>query len=175
MNTVKLEKTTLVHRPTMLMFSLHDRVIPRFRVLQILRSKQLLKKEPNFNSVLCLNGEEFVDKFILKYADNVEELLVAYRGIEADEWESKWWLLFHMQGKRFLFYLWEPWTSMIFKPYLPSPLWKIMRWDDSFCWKSLLEDEKKALGMWIIIHNVLEMKPSENRTQFYTNVYSLVE
>lgn len=80
MNTIKFEKTLLVHRPTILMLSMEDRVIPRYRVLQILKSKRLLKREPSFINVLSLTDEEFLDKFISRFADDAEELLVAYKG-----------------------------------------------------------------------------------------------
>lgn len=85
MNTMKFEKTLLVHRPTILMLSMEDRVIPRYRVLQILKSKRLLKREPSFINVLSLTDEEFLDKFISRFADDAEELLVAYKGHSLQE------------------------------------------------------------------------------------------
>ena len=80
MNTIKFERTLLVHRPTILMNSIKDRVIPRYRVLQILKSKRLLKKEPSFFKVLDLTDGEFLDKFISRFPDDAEELLVGYKG-----------------------------------------------------------------------------------------------
>lgn len=55
MNIIKLEKTILVHSPLILRFSMEERVIPRYKVLQILNSKCLVKKEPGFVNSLFLN------------------------------------------------------------------------------------------------------------------------
>ncbi|XP_042497121.1 uncharacterized protein LOC122075955 [Macadamia integrifolia] len=81
MNTVGFEKTVLVQRPTCLMFSLENRTIPRYRVIEILISKRLLKKEPNiFVQVLKLTEKKFLDKFVSRFKDDAEELLIAYKG-----------------------------------------------------------------------------------------------
>ncbi|KAL4644173.1 hypothetical protein ACB092_02G145100 [Castanea dentata] len=80
MNTIKLERSVLIRLPSCLMFSMEERVIPRYRVLQIMKSKRLLKKEPSFLHMLNLTEEVFLTKFIAKFSDHTEELLVAYKG-----------------------------------------------------------------------------------------------
>ncbi|XP_030973358.1 transcription termination factor MTERF5, chloroplastic [Quercus lobata] len=80
MNTIKLERSVLIRLPSCLMFSMEERVIPRYRVLQIMKSKRLLKKEPSFLHILNLTEEVFLTKFIAKFSDHTEELLVAYKG-----------------------------------------------------------------------------------------------
>lgn len=80
MNTIKLERSVLIRLPSCLMFSMEERVIPRYRVLQIMKSKRLLKKEPSFLHMLNLTEEVFLTKFIVKFSDHTEELLVAYKG-----------------------------------------------------------------------------------------------
>ncbi|KAL8195751.1 hypothetical protein R6Q57_025504 [Mikania cordata] len=79
LNTVKFEKQVLVRRPTCLMLSLDERVIPRYKVLNILMSKKVLKKMPRFLSVLWLPEDEFLVKFISKNSNYAEELLLAYK------------------------------------------------------------------------------------------------
>lgn len=79
LNDVKFERSILVRRPICLMLSMEKRVIPRYRVLQVMKSKRLLKKEPSFVTVLSLPEEEFLEKFISRFRDDVEELLVAYK------------------------------------------------------------------------------------------------
>ncbi|KAD1937335.1 hypothetical protein E3N88_42125 [Mikania micrantha] len=64
LNTVKLEKQVLLRRPTCLMLSLDERVIPRYKVLNILMSKKVLKKMPRFLSVMWLPEDEFLVKSI---------------------------------------------------------------------------------------------------------------
>ena len=80
MNTVKYDKSMLVRRPLCLISSTENRVIPRFNVLQVIKLKKLLDKEPSFYSVLYMTEEEFLDKFISRFRDDAEELLVAYKG-----------------------------------------------------------------------------------------------
>ena len=80
MNTIKLEKSVLVRFPVSLMYNLEERVIPRYMVLQILKSKSLLKSELSFVHTLNITDEKFLEKFIVKFSDHSEELLVAYKG-----------------------------------------------------------------------------------------------
>lgn len=80
LNTVKFEKHMLVCRPTCLMNSMENRVIPRYKVLQVIKLKKLLNKEPSLNCVLNMTEDEFLDKFISRYRDDALELLFAYKG-----------------------------------------------------------------------------------------------
>ncbi|OVA01322.1 RNA recognition motif domain [Macleaya cordata] len=75
MNTIGIERAWLFRHPTCLMHSIENRVIPRFRVIGILKSKQLLKKDPSVLSVVQLPEKDFLEKFISKFRDNEEELL----------------------------------------------------------------------------------------------------
>ncbi|KAB1210411.1 hypothetical protein CJ030_MR6G007162 [Morella rubra] len=63
-NTMKWEKSVLIRAPYCLMYSMETRVFPRFRVLQIMKSKGLLKREPRFINSLNLSEEEFLARFI---------------------------------------------------------------------------------------------------------------
>ncbi|KAK3001881.1 hypothetical protein RJ639_020625 [Escallonia herrerae] len=84
MNTVKCEKTVLIRRPVCLMFSLEGRVIPRYRVIQILKAKRLLKKDSMFYTALFLGEKEFLKEFVLEFRDDAEELMIAYKGHTCD-------------------------------------------------------------------------------------------
>ncbi|XP_058186997.1 uncharacterized protein LOC131303944 [Rhododendron vialii] len=84
LNDVKLERDVLVSNPSCLMFSMEKRVIPRYRVLQVIKSKRLLQKGPSFVCVLRLSEEEFLTKFISRFRDDEEELLVTYKGNPLD-------------------------------------------------------------------------------------------
>ncbi|XWS41492.1 hypothetical protein CRYUN_Cryun17cG0086400 [Craigia yunnanensis] len=77
-NVVKFDKNVLVSRPFLLMSSLEDRVIPRYRVLQIIKSKKLLKTNLSFLYILDFTENEFL-KFMSRFPDDVEELLIAYK------------------------------------------------------------------------------------------------
>ncbi|XP_020535589.1 uncharacterized protein LOC105635700 [Jatropha curcas] len=84
LNTVKFKKEVLVYTPTLLLHSMENRVIPRYKVLEILKSKKLLKKDPSFMNVLHLTDEEFLERFISRFPNEAEELLVAYKGHTLD-------------------------------------------------------------------------------------------
>lgn len=80
LNIAKFKKEVLLHNPTFLMHGMEERVIPRYKVLQIMKSKKLFKKEPSFINMLTLTEEEFLQKFISRFPDDALELLIAYKG-----------------------------------------------------------------------------------------------
>ena len=83
MNVVGFEKELLVRRPTVLMLSLEERVIPRYNVLNVMMEKKLLKKRPKFSNVTWLPEAEFLEKYVLKNRDYGEELLLVYKGVDS--------------------------------------------------------------------------------------------
>ncbi|XP_064985929.1 transcription termination factor MTERF15, mitochondrial-like [Musa acuminata AAA Group] len=59
----------------LLLFSLLKRVIPRFRVTEMLKSKGLLTGQAKFPYILTLSDTKFLEKFVLPHNENVPELL----------------------------------------------------------------------------------------------------
>lgn len=84
LETAKLKKSTLVKNPTLFAFSMKDRVIPRYQVYQLIKSKKLMKKDPSFYYVMCLNEDHFLEKYVSRFTENAEELLKAYEGHRLD-------------------------------------------------------------------------------------------
>ncbi|XP_012574853.1 uncharacterized protein [Cicer arietinum] len=80
LQTVMLPKSVLVQRPVILMYSIEDRVFPRYRVFQLLKAQNLCRKVPSFIHVLCLSEDMFLDKYISRFKENAEPLLIAYKG-----------------------------------------------------------------------------------------------
>ncbi|KAG8373318.1 hypothetical protein BUALT_Bualt11G0011500 [Buddleja alternifolia] len=78
LHTLKLDKSVLVGSPAFLTFSLEKRMIPRYKIFEMIKSRNLLEKEPSFLGVLILPNEKFVEKYILRFADDAKDLLVAY-------------------------------------------------------------------------------------------------
>ncbi|KAL3613432.1 hypothetical protein CASFOL_042695 [Castilleja foliolosa] len=77
-DTVMLDKSVLVGTPILLGFSLEKRVIPRYKVLEMIKSKRLLKKASLFTAIF-LTDKKFVENFILRFnEDDAKELQVAY-------------------------------------------------------------------------------------------------
>ncbi|KAJ7970379.1 Transcription termination factor like [Quillaja saponaria] len=80
--TVKWPKSVLVRTTSSLMYSMEDRVVPRYRVLQMTTSKRLLGnkvKKMSFLCVLAMTEERFL-KFISRFGDDAEELLLPHKG-----------------------------------------------------------------------------------------------
>ncbi|CAN1748021.1 Transcription termination factor MTERF5, chloroplastic [Linum perenne] len=84
LNTMKLTKDMIVRTPSLLMYSMTERVIPRYRVLEIMESKALLKIRPNFTTVVSLTNARFVEKFVFWSVDHAEELLMVFNGHDVD-------------------------------------------------------------------------------------------
>lgn len=79
MNTAKFDKDTMMKNPTCLMYSMENRVIPRYKVMEILKSKNLLKTQPRFMKVLSLKEDVFLERFISSYPSEAPQLLLAYK------------------------------------------------------------------------------------------------
>ncbi|KAL5753706.1 hypothetical protein ACOSP7_021926 [Xanthoceras sorbifolium] len=90
LNKIELKKEMLIRAPFCFTLSLEERVIPRYRVMQILKSRSLLllNKEPSFFKMLAVSEKTFLEKFVEKFTDDAEELLVAYRGHMLDSSSS---------------------------------------------------------------------------------------
>ncbi|CAA0831879.1 Mitochondrial transcription termination factor family protein [Striga hermonthica] len=59
----------------LLKFSLERRMVPRLRVMELVKSRGVLKRHPSFVTVLLMMEDEFVNQFISKYG---KDLKVAY-------------------------------------------------------------------------------------------------
>ncbi|XP_059438576.1 transcription termination factor MTERF15, mitochondrial-like isoform X1 [Corylus avellana] len=66
--------------PVVLFFSLEKRIMPRFSVIQILQAKGLVKNDLSSGSFILPSEKCFVEKFLIKFQDDVPELLNVYRG-----------------------------------------------------------------------------------------------
>ncbi|XP_010905966.1 transcription termination factor MTERF8, chloroplastic [Elaeis guineensis] len=68
----------LAHHSVLLMCSLENRLIPRYRVMEILKSKGLCSDDCNLYTIMCLSEENFLKKFILRHKEEVPELCEMY-------------------------------------------------------------------------------------------------
>ncbi|PIN03019.1 Mitochondrial transcription termination factor, mTERF [Handroanthus impetiginosus] len=78
LNTLMLDKSVILRSPCFLKFSMEKRMIPRYKILEMIKSRKLLKKGPSFLVMLVLPEEKFVERYILRFADDAEEMLAAY-------------------------------------------------------------------------------------------------
>ena len=88
LNTVKFKKSVLIHTPWIFMYSMENRVSARYRVLEVIKSKRLLKRDLSFYDALILPEDEFLDKFISRFSGDAVELLVTYKAHLLDSTEE---------------------------------------------------------------------------------------
>lgn len=87
-NKMGWRSNDLARYPSLLMYSLEKRTMPRFAVIKILLSKGLLKEDMSWVSVSSGSEESFLEKYVTKYEKEVPELMSVYLG-EVDIWESE--------------------------------------------------------------------------------------
>nr|XP_009388186.1 PREDICTED: transcription termination factor MTERF15, mitochondrial-like [Musa acuminata subsp. malaccensis]XP_018677536.1 PREDICTED: transcription termination factor MTERF15, mitochondrial-like [Musa acuminata subsp. malaccensis] len=74
-NVVGYTPSFIADKSNLLLFSLQKRVIPRFRVTEMLKSKGLWTGQGKFTCILTLSDTKFLEKFVLPHEENVPELL----------------------------------------------------------------------------------------------------
>ncbi|THU42897.1 hypothetical protein C4D60_Mb00t08830 [Musa balbisiana] len=74
-NVVGYTPSFIASQPSILLYSLQKRVIPRFRVTETLKLKGLWTGQCMFTSILVFSNTKFMEKFVLPHKENVPELL----------------------------------------------------------------------------------------------------
>jgi len=67
--------------PLVVAYSLEKRIVPRFSVIKILKSKGLLEKNVHFSSIICTSEEKFLEKFVVNFQNVLPLLPDLYRGL----------------------------------------------------------------------------------------------
>ncbi|XP_047312304.1 uncharacterized protein LOC124915592 isoform X2 [Impatiens glandulifera] len=75
-----LKPADIARMPTVLLYDFEKRIIPRCSVIEMLRSKGLLKKEVSISTIAYPSDKCFIDKFIAKNHEIVPQLLCILRG-----------------------------------------------------------------------------------------------
>ncbi|XP_022153565.1 uncharacterized protein LOC111021035 [Momordica charantia] len=70
----------IAKNPVVLFFSLEKRIIPRCSVIRVLSAKGLMKREVSLTTVLLPVEKRFLDTFVIKYLEEVPELMNLYQG-----------------------------------------------------------------------------------------------
>lgn len=78
MMEVGLESNYIVHRPTLVCFSLTKRLVPRHFVLEALRAKGLVERDINFHQVAKQSEKAFIKRFLDPYKESIPGLADAY-------------------------------------------------------------------------------------------------
>ena len=74
-----LQPCDLAHVPTLFVYSLEKRIIPRVSFYQVLLSRGRLKKEISLLSLVVISEKDFLQKFVTPFADEAPELLKLYK------------------------------------------------------------------------------------------------
>ncbi|XP_042019004.1 transcription termination factor MTERF15, mitochondrial-like [Salvia splendens] len=80
LNDLKLSRLVVVQFPGIMSLNFEERVVPRYKVLEALKSKGVLKKEPSLSRAMCLLENKFLETYIQPFQAEAEELLLAYNG-----------------------------------------------------------------------------------------------
>ncbi|XP_073143551.1 transcription termination factor MTERF8, chloroplastic-like [Henckelia pumila] len=80
LNTLKLDKSVIFGSPYFLMCSMEKRILPRYRVVQVAKSKRLVERLPSITSILRWTDKKFMEKFVLRFEDDAKELMLAFEG-----------------------------------------------------------------------------------------------
>ena len=78
-NTAKLDPGTLISYPVLFKYSVDKRLQPRYKVLEVLKVKDLLKIK-KIASVFVKGERIFVEKYVVKHLDEIPNLMDIYRG-----------------------------------------------------------------------------------------------
>ncbi|XP_038876362.1 transcription termination factor MTERF5, chloroplastic-like [Benincasa hispida] len=87
-NTAKLDPGTVISYPKFFMCALDKRLRPRYKVVEVLKAKNLLKKNKKIAWVLLQGERNFVENYVLKHLDDIPYLMDMYRGNVAAETRS---------------------------------------------------------------------------------------
>ncbi|EHA8588930.1 transcription termination factor MTERF2, chloroplastic [Cocos nucifera] len=77
---MKCEPAFVAARPKLLCLSLEKRTIPRCSVFSILESKGVVSRKRGVHSFLLISEKDFLEKYVIKYGEEIPEVLEAYQG-----------------------------------------------------------------------------------------------
>jgi mTERF domain-containing protein len=77
-NVVGVSTKYIQDRPTILMYSLECRLVPRHYVMKVLLEKGLIRKDQSFYSMVTLSDNVFCSKFVHRHKDVLPGLADAY-------------------------------------------------------------------------------------------------
>lgn len=77
-NTMKLDLNSIISYPKILMHSVEKRFLPRYNVLNLLVSKNLLKRNKKLMWYLVKSEKVFLENYVIKYQDAIPGLLDIY-------------------------------------------------------------------------------------------------
>ncbi|KAL3339686.1 hypothetical protein AABB24_028343 [Solanum stoloniferum] len=78
MEDLGYESSYIARRPTLIMFSLEKRVLPRIKIWELLKEKQVIKKVSCFYTVIKWSERQFLENYVLPVRDEMPEVYEFY-------------------------------------------------------------------------------------------------
>ncbi|OVA18778.1 Glycoside hydrolase [Macleaya cordata] len=79
-NKLGLKPSNVAQYPNLILYSLEKRIIPWSSVIQVLKSKGLMKKDQGVITALHLSKDAFEKRYVIKYQETVPKVIEAYQG-----------------------------------------------------------------------------------------------
>ncbi|KAJ9696994.1 hypothetical protein PVL29_008966 [Vitis rotundifolia] len=79
-NKMGWQPAVVARAPVAICLNFEKRVVPRCSVVKVLLLKGLVKKDLRLDHFLSLTEENFLDKYVIKYRDDIPQLLDLYQG-----------------------------------------------------------------------------------------------
>ncbi|OAY80378.1 hypothetical protein ACMD2_12582 [Ananas comosus] len=92
LHSLKLAPDDVVGNPILLCYSLEKRILPRCAVMSLLKREGKLEENSSVVQALLATTSSFLERFVMRYQDDVPEVLKAYNGeiksnSKDDDWE----------------------------------------------------------------------------------------
>ncbi|KAL0007325.1 hypothetical protein SO802_008827 [Lithocarpus litseifolius] len=84
-NTMEMDVETIIRYPRFLTYAVDNRLRPRYNVLKVLKSKNLLKEGKNYASLANQAENTLYKNYVVKHSDSIPGLMELYRGITMAE------------------------------------------------------------------------------------------
>ncbi|GAB2289557.1 hypothetical protein Dimus_023867 [Dionaea muscipula] len=84
-NKLGYEIGYLAAHPLLLLYSMEERILPRYAVLQVLQERKLIKRNTHIFTAMNVSESGFLDAYVLRFKDNLPELYEAYAGFAGEQ------------------------------------------------------------------------------------------
>jgi mTERF domain-containing protein len=77
---MELQRQIIIACPIFLGYSIDKRIRPRYNVIKVLESKELIKGDMKISTLLNTSEETFLINYVSRYVEEVPGLLELYKG-----------------------------------------------------------------------------------------------
>ncbi|XP_047334665.1 transcription termination factor MTERF6, chloroplastic/mitochondrial-like [Impatiens glandulifera] len=79
-NEMGVKASDIACSPTVLLYSMERRIIPRLSIVKVLELKGLLEKQVPISSILCSSNKIFIGRFVSQYVEDIPQLMNLLQG-----------------------------------------------------------------------------------------------